>query len=60
MKDINMTPPPETKSTKSGKIPLSDLAIGPARGGPMDSLILRTKGMTLKQWVGSLHGWVKE
>jgi hypothetical protein len=49
------TPPKDTK-----EVPLSDLVIGPARGGPMDSMIFRTQGVSLKQWVGSLHGWVKE
>lgn len=44
----------------SKKIPISDILIGGARGGPIDELLIRSEGVTLKQWVGSLHGWVKD
>jgi len=45
--------------SRSGKVPASDLAIGAARGGPMDAMLIATQGKTLKQWVSELHGWVQ-
>jgi hypothetical protein len=48
------TPPKPTR-----KIPLSDLIIGPARGGDMDRLLLTTKGQTLREWIRTQHKWVK-
>jgi hypothetical protein len=60
MKDTNNDNTHPAPKPKSGKVPVSDMVIGPARGGPMDSLLMQTQGKTLKQWVGELHGWVKE
>jgi len=54
----NQQPAPKPKP-KNNKISLSDLAIGGARGGPLDRLLMLQQGKTLKQWADGLHGWVK-
>jgi len=59
MKDKNEQLPQTQSKASNNKIPYSDLAIGGARGGPMDKLLMLREGKTLKQWVDGLHRWVK-
>ena len=55
----NQQPAPKPKPKNNKMISLSDLAIGGARGGPLDKLIMLKLGKSLKQWADDLHGWVE-